>query len=123
MLRLNLTAYSDVESNLSHTQSLLQSYSRLTSSSSSHTPQVEEARAELRSTLESLEADLEDLDESVRAVEEAGDRWGMDDSEVTRRRKFVERVKGEVSVCLFSGLYLAGRRTDQAGSKTEGHGF
>jgi hypothetical protein len=41
---------------------------------------------------------LEDLDESVRAVENAGSRWGMDDGEVIRRRGFVERVTREVKV-------------------------
>jgi hypothetical protein len=87
----------DVESNLTHTKDLLQSYSRINSSGSSSTD-VEETRAELRATLEALEADLEDLDESVRAVEGAGSRWGMDDQEIGRRRGFVERVKKEVKV-------------------------
>lgn len=50
--------------------------------------------------MEALEADLEDLEESVRAVEDAGSRWGMEEGEVTRRRRFVERVKGEVNVSL-----------------------
>jgi len=87
----------DVESNLNHTKDLLQSYSRITSSGSSSLD-VEETRAELRATLEALEADLEDLDESVRAVEGAGSRWGMGDQEIGRRRGFVERVKKEVKV-------------------------
>lgn len=87
-----------MESSLAHTQSLLQSYSRLSSSSTARSPEIEETRSELRSTLETLEADLEDLEESVRAVEDAGDRWGMDDGEVSRRRRFVEKVKAEVDV-------------------------
>lgn len=45
-----------------------------------------------------LEADLEDLEESVRVVEETGERWGIEVGEVQRRRGFVERVKGEVRV-------------------------
>jgi len=77
---------------------LLQSYSRINTSGSS-SADVEETRAELRATLEALEADLEDLDESVRAIEGAGSRWGMDDQEIGRRRGFVERVKKEVKVC------------------------
>lgn len=43
-----------------------------------------------------LEADLEDLDESVRVVESAGDRWGLGDEEIRKRRSFVERVKNDV---------------------------
>jgi hypothetical protein len=91
---------SDVEANLTHTKDLWLSYSRLASGSKGYTPDIEETKAELRSTLEALEADLEDLDESVRAVEEAGSRWGMDDGEVTRRRGFVQRVTKEVNVSL-----------------------
>jgi syntaxin 6 len=89
---------SDVETNLSHTKDLWQSYSRI-SSAGQYITDIEETRNELRSTLEALEADLEDLDESVRAVEGAGSRWGMDDNEISRRRGFVERVKSEVKVC------------------------
>ncbi len=48
-----------------------------------------------------LEADLEDLEESVRVVEGTGERWGIEVGEVGRRRAFVERVKGEVRVGLF----------------------
>ena len=93
-----LTIISDVESNLTHTKDLLQSYSRINGSGSS-SADVQETKAELRVTLEALEADLEDLDESVRAIEGAGSRWGMDDQEIGRRRGFVERVKKEVKVC------------------------
>jgi hypothetical protein len=50
---------------------------------------------------------LEDLDESVRAVEGAGSRWGMDDTEIKRRRGFVERVQREVKVC-WPSIRLAG---------------
>lgn len=58
-----------------------------------------EARKELQGTLALLEADLEDLEESVRAVEQTGDRWGIEEHEVRRRRQFVERIKAEVRVC------------------------
>jgi hypothetical protein len=34
----------------------------------------------------------------VRVVEDTGDRWGLGDVEVRRRRDFVERVRGEVKV-------------------------
>ncbi len=57
-----------------------------------------EARKELQGTLALLEADLEDLEESVRAVEQTGDRWGIEEHEVRRRRQFVERIKTEVRV-------------------------
>lgn len=87
-----------MEANLTHTKDLLQSYSRINTSGPS-SADIEETRAELRATLEALEADLEDLDESVRAIEGAGSRWGMDDQEIGRRRGFVERVKKEVRVC------------------------
>lgn len=53
---------------------------------------------ELRGTLSLLEADLEDLDETVRVIEETGDRWGIQESEVRSRRNFVQRVKSEAGV-------------------------
>ena len=94
-----LITSSEVEANLSSTHSLLSSYDRIASTSSSKSsPAVIEARDELRGTLSLLEADLEDLEESVRVVEETGERWGIEVGEVQRRRGFVERVKGEVRV-------------------------
>lgn len=42
--------------------------------------------------------DVEDLEASVQAVEETGSRWGISESEVRSRRKFLESVKEEVRV-------------------------
>ena len=89
---------SEVEQNLSTTHSLLDSYDRLASNSTSSSSTFIEAQEELRGTLALLEADLEDLEESVRAVESTGDRWGIDEGEVKKRRGFVEGVKAEVRV-------------------------
>ncbi len=49
-------------------------------------------------SLSLLEADLEDLEESVRVVQETGERWGTEAGEVGRRRAFVGRLRGEVRV-------------------------
>jgi hypothetical protein len=93
-----LHTHSEVEQTLSATHNLLASYECIASTSSSTSSAVSEARDELRGTLALLEADLEDLDESVRVVESTGDRWGIAPDEVSRRRGFVERVKKEVRV-------------------------
>lgn len=45
-----------------------------------------------------LETDVEDLEESVRVVEDMGERWGLGANEVHKRRDFVQRVKREVEV-------------------------
>lgn len=45
-----------------------------------------------------LETDVEDLEESVRVVEDMGERWGLGANEVRKRRDFVQRVKREVEV-------------------------
>lgn len=45
-----------------------------------------------------LETDVEDLEESVRVVEDMGERWGLGTNEVHKRRDFVQRVKREVKV-------------------------
>ena len=36
-------------------------------------------------------------------VERAGERWGLGDEEVRRRRGFVERIRGEVAVSRAGG--------------------
>ena len=56
------------------------------------------ARDELKGTLASLDADLEDLDESVRVVENVGGMYGIDEEEIRSRRKFVKEVKQKVEV-------------------------
>lgn len=45
-----------------------------------------------------LETDVEDLEESVRVVEDMGERWGLGTNEVHKRRDFAQRVKREVEV-------------------------
>jgi hypothetical protein len=61
-------------------------------------PQLAEARDELKGNVGLLEADLEDLEESVRVVEEMGGRWGIDEKEVQARRGFVQSVRREIQV-------------------------
>ena len=39
---------------------------------------------------------MEDLEESVNIVESSGDRWGLGDEEVRKRRGFVQRVARQV---------------------------
>ncbi|KAI5121705.1 hypothetical protein M0805_002098 [Coniferiporia weirii] len=59
--------------------------------------EVSYARSELKATLSALEADLEDLEESVRVVETTGPRYfGLDDSEVQSRRRYVREVRQEL---------------------------
>ncbi|KAJ7064867.1 t-SNARE [Mycena amicta] len=55
------------------------------------------ARNELKATLAALEADLEDLEESVKIVESTDARmFGLDDSEVQERRRYVGHVRREI---------------------------
>ncbi|KAJ7100264.1 t-SNARE [Mycena belliarum] len=55
------------------------------------------ARNELKATLASLEADLEDLEESVKIVESTDARmFGLDDTEVHERRRYVVHVRKEI---------------------------
>ncbi|KAF8135999.1 t-SNARE [Mycena galopus ATCC 62051] len=55
------------------------------------------ARNELKATLAALEADLEDLDESVKIVESTDARmFGLDDMEVQERRRYVVHVRREI---------------------------
>ncbi|KAL5498992.1 hypothetical protein ACEPAH_1510 [Sanghuangporus vaninii] len=55
------------------------------------------ARSELKATLSALEADLEDLEESVRVVETTGASFfGLNETELQKRRKYVRDVRKEL---------------------------
>jgi len=56
------------------------------------------ARDELKGTLAALDADIEDLEESVRVVETVGGMYGLEEEEIRGRRKFVKGVKERVEV-------------------------
>ncbi|KAF2163497.1 hypothetical protein M409DRAFT_26108 [Zasmidium cellare ATCC 36951] len=90
-------AQADVLSLLQQTRPLLSSYLRIRSSASSSTsPELVEARQELQSNLTDLSADLQDLVDSVKAVEGDPYKYGLDVAEVSRRRRLVEDVGKEI---------------------------
>ncbi|KAK3110101.1 hypothetical protein LTR53_015956 [Teratosphaeriaceae sp. CCFEE 6253] len=92
-----LEAQADILALLQQSQPLLSSYLRIRSSASSaNSPELTEARQELEGTLTDLTADLQDLVESVRAVEGDPGRYGLTVQEVGRRRKLVDDVAREV---------------------------
>ena len=59
---------------------------------------MSEAHQDFDTQLRCLLLDIEDLEASVLAVEESGDRWGISHYEVKARRRFLESVRGEVKV-------------------------
>ncbi|ODN96417.1 hypothetical protein L198_04131 [Cryptococcus wingfieldii CBS 7118] len=85
----------EVEISLGSIQSLARDHRDLYNPSTLSSA-VLEAQEELRNTLSILESDAEDLEESVRVVEDMGERWGLNADEVSRRRQFVQKVKLEV---------------------------
>ncbi|KAI4090717.1 MAG: hypothetical protein LQ339_008297 [Xanthoria mediterranea] len=92
-----LEAQADVLSTLNTTRSLNASYVRIrTLASSASSPELAQARSELETTLQDLTSDLQDLVDSVKAIESDPFRYGVDIDEVARRRKLVEDVGREV---------------------------
>lgn len=88
---------SDVVSTLQTSRPLFSSYLRIRSlAKSPNNPELKQARSELESTLTELTADLNDLVESVRAIEQDPYRYGLELEEVQRRRKLVDDVGDEV---------------------------
>ncbi|GAA5824177.1 hypothetical protein JCM11251_001553 [Rhodosporidiobolus azoricus] len=93
----------EVESTLSTLSSLSSSFARLARSvpraQHAQSEELQYALSELRATLAAIDPDIEELDESVQAVEEPGvaRRLGIADKEVRGRRDFVERAKGEIA--------------------------
>lgn len=93
----NHQAPRDVVSTLQTSRPLFSSYLRIRSLAKSPTnPELKQARSELESTLTELTADLNDLVESVRAIEQDPYRYGLELEEVQRRRKLVDDVGDEV---------------------------
>ena len=88
---------SDVLSTLKTTRSLFSSYLRIRSlTSSASSPELAQARSELETTVQDLSTDLQDLVDSVKAVEGDPFRYGLDIDEVGRRRKLVQDAGDEV---------------------------
>ncbi len=77
---------------------LFASYLRIRSLSSTpaQSPEVASARSDLESALSALAEDLADLVESVRAVESDPSHYGLSAHEMSRRKKLVDEVGGEV---------------------------
>ncbi|CAK40343.1 hypothetical protein AnigIFM60653_004409 [Aspergillus niger] len=90
-------ANSDVLSTLQSTRPLFSSYLRIRSlAKSPNNPELQQARSELETTLTDLTADLDDLVESVRAIEQDPYRFGLELEEVQRRRSLVNDVGAEI---------------------------
>jgi t-SNARE syntaxin family protein len=93
-----LTDCRDVLSALYTARPLFKSYLRIRSSASSaNSPELRDARNELEQTLQDLGQDLEDLVESVKAVEHDPYRFGLEIDEVERRRRLVKDVGDEIA--------------------------
>ncbi|KAH9882330.1 hypothetical protein J1614_000566 [Plenodomus biglobosus] len=92
-----LQVQADVLSALNTSRPLFKSYLRIRSSASSaNSPELREARSELEQTLHDLSQDLEDLVESVKAVEVDPYKFGLEIDEVERRRRLVKDVGDEI---------------------------
>ncbi|KAJ6110465.1 t-SNARE [Penicillium sp. IBT 16267x] len=87
----------DVLSTLQASRPLFSSYLRIRSlAKNPNNPELKQSRSELETTLTELSADLDDLVESVRAIEQDPYRFGLELEEVQRRRKLVDDVGAEV---------------------------
>ncbi|KAI1818163.1 SNARE domain-containing protein [Poronia punctata] len=93
-----LQVQQDVLAQMQTTRPLFASYLRIRSLSSTpaQSPEVASARADLETALASLAEDLADLIESVRAVESDPSHYGLSSHEVSRRKKLVDEIGGEV---------------------------
>jgi member of the syntaxin family of t-SNAREs len=89
--------YRDVQSQLSSARSLFASYLRIRSlATTASSPELASARTDLEAALSSLAEDLADLVASVQAIESNPARFGISADEVTRRKRLVQEVGGEI---------------------------
>jgi len=87
----------EIQSSLQTAATLRASFLRIRNMAREDSEELVWARNELKATLAGLEADLEDLEESVKIVESTGARmFGLDDAEVIERRRYVRRVGREI---------------------------
>ncbi|KAI5924381.1 t-SNARE [Camillea tinctor] len=94
-----LQVQQDVLAQMQTARPLFASYLRIRSlsgSTASPSPELASARADLESALASLGEDLADLIEAVKAVEAAPSSYGLSAHEVTRRKRLVQEIGGEV---------------------------
>ena len=96
-----LSVQTDVLSTLRTTRTLFSSYLRIRSlassrNTSSSNPELTQARSDLQDQIQGLLSDVEDLKESIAAVEGDPYAFGLDVAEVQRRRGFVRDVSAEV---------------------------
>ncbi|KAG0698601.1 t-SNARE [Suillus ampliporus] len=87
----------EIQSSLQTASTLRSSFLRIRSLAREGSEELVLARNELKATLATLETDLKDLEDSVKMVEDTGPRYfGLDDAEVSERRKYVGRVRREI---------------------------
>ncbi|KAH6611401.1 syntaxin 6 [Trichoderma cornu-damae] len=92
-----LQVQQDVLSQISSIRPLFASYLRIRSlTSSSASPELTSARADLESALSSLAEDLADLVASVQAIESNPSQFGISDHEASRRKRLVQEVGTEI---------------------------
>ena len=92
-----------MQSQLLTTRGLFSSYLRIrslhqqnSSSSSNESPELNSARLDLLAALDDLREDVNDLADAVRAAEKEPAAFGLDGVEVSRRRREVLEIQGEV---------------------------
>ncbi|KAH7008335.1 t-SNARE [Ilyonectria destructans] len=92
-----LQVQQDVLTQMASTRPLFASYLRIRSlTTAASSPELASARSDLESALSSLADDLADLVASVQAVESNPAQFGLSAHEVTRRKRLVQEVGGEV---------------------------
>ncbi|OTB05204.1 hypothetical protein M426DRAFT_320015 [Hypoxylon sp. CI-4A] len=92
-----LQVQQDVLSQMQTIRPLFASYLRIRGlTASSTSPELTSARTDLEQALGALAEDLADLVESVQAAESDPARYGLSAHEVTRRKRLVQEVGGEV---------------------------
>ncbi|KAI0918544.1 hypothetical protein AcV5_002506 [Taiwanofungus camphoratus] len=89
----------EIQTSLQTASTLRASYLRIRSTAREDSEELGWARNELKATLAALEADLEDLEESVKIVESTGARmFGLEETEVIERRRYVGYVRREIEL-------------------------
>ncbi|KIY63553.1 hypothetical protein CYLTODRAFT_426011 [Cylindrobasidium torrendii FP15055 ss-10] len=104
----------EIDSALASAGQLRASFVRIRAMQSVDGEELGWARNELKAALTALDADVDELDLSVRAVEESPSAYGVTRDEVWERRRYVERVRREIQTIRAD---MGGPLTSRSGSE------
>lgn len=88
-----LSVRDDVQSNLEQLNLLIESYRRITKTSSPQSAEASQTIEDIDGLIEDIRSDIKDLEDSIAAASKSPERYGITLEELDRRRQFVSATQ------------------------------